>query len=107
MADIVEDVQMDAQDIEQETPPSDVFIAPSITKSDLLAGKSYSHFSEVPKLVAEDMSKEVVLGVDEAGRGPVLGRQFSTLHRQITDKSRSHGICAFLSAYRNAPFAAR
>ncbi len=73
MADTVEDVQMDTQDIEQETPPSDVFMAPSIYKEDILAGKSYSHFSEIPQQIADDMSKEVVLGVDEAGRGPVLG----------------------------------
>lgn len=74
MTDTLEDVQMDEQEIEQETPPADVFMAPSISKSEILAGRSYSHFSEVPKLIADDMSKEVVLGVDEAGRGPVLGR---------------------------------
>lgn len=73
MAETVEDVQMDTQEIEQETPPEDVFMAPSIHRADDLAGKSYSHFSEIPKQIADDMSKEVVLGVDEAGRGPVLG----------------------------------
>jgi len=72
MADILEDVQMDTQEVE-EAPPADVFMAPSIYKPDILAGKSYSHFSEVPQQIAADMSKEVVLGVDEAGRGPVLG----------------------------------
>ena len=64
---------MDPQEIELESPPSDVFRAPSIRKPDVLAGRSYSHFSPIPSLVAEDMSKECVLGVDEAGRGPVLG----------------------------------
>lgn len=77
MAEIIEDVQMDTQDIEQETPPEDVFMAPSIHKADDLAGKSYSHFSDVPKMIADDMAKEVVLGVDEAGRGPVLGMRSS------------------------------
>ncbi|KAF9701632.1 hypothetical protein EKO04_000222 [Ascochyta lentis] len=73
MADTLEDVQMETQDIEQETPPSNVFIAPSIHKTDVLAGKSYSHFSPIPQQIADDMSTECVLGVDEAGRGPVLG----------------------------------
>jgi ribonuclease H2 subunit A len=73
MTDTVEEIQMDTQEIELETPPSDVFMAPSITKPDILAGKSYSHFSEIPQQIADDISKEVVLGVDEAGRGPVLG----------------------------------
>jgi ribonuclease H2 subunit A len=73
MAETLEDVQMDTQEIEELNPPEDVFMAPSIHRVDDLAGKSYSHFSEVPKMIADDMSKEVVLGVDEAGRGPVLG----------------------------------
>jgi ribonuclease H2 subunit A len=85
MADITEDVPMDTQDIEQETPPEDVFMAPSIHRADELAGKSYSHFSDIPKLIADDMSKEVVLGVDEAGRGPVLGTLRCNLMRQHSD----------------------
>ncbi|KAF2736876.1 hypothetical protein EJ04DRAFT_432191 [Polyplosphaeria fusca] len=64
---------MDTQDFEHETPPSDVFMAPSIHKSEILKGASYSHFSPIPAHIADDMSKECVLGVDEAGRGPVLG----------------------------------
>lgn len=75
MADAPEDVQMDTQDLEQETPPESVFMAPSIYKDDVLAGKSYSHFSPIPQQIADDMSTECVLGVDEAGRGPVLGMQ--------------------------------
>lgn len=74
MADTLEDVEMDTQDIEQETPADNVFVAPSIYKSDVLAGNSYSHFSPIPQQIADDMSTECVLGVDEAGRGPVLGK---------------------------------
>jgi ribonuclease H2 subunit A len=109
MAEIAEDVQMDSQDIEQETPPEDVFMAPSIHKADELAGKSYSHFSEIPKLIADDMSKEVVLGVDEAGRGPVLGRPLlqPLYTKTTTDNSRPHGLCTLLLTDRTAPLAAR
>ena len=65
--------QPDTQDILQETPPADVFIAPSIHHEKVLAGDSYTHHSEIPKTVKDDMTTECVLGVDEAGRGPVLG----------------------------------
>ncbi len=61
-------------DLAQETPPEDVFIAPSIDRQRLLSGESYTHHSEVPAVVMEDALTEYVLGVDEAGRGPVLGR---------------------------------
>lgn len=73
MTDSHEDAQMDVQEIELETPASDVFSAPSVYRPEVLAGRSYSHFSPIPSQIANDMAKEVVLGVDEAGRGPVLG----------------------------------
>ena len=68
----MEDSQ-DLQDLEQETPPKDVFIAPSIDHSQIMAGHSYSYFSDIPQALKDDMGTECVLGVDEAGRGPVLG----------------------------------
>ena len=72
MDDTLED-RDDAPDLTQETPAEDVFIAPSIDHQRLLNGESYSHFSAIPSQLLEDKSIEVVLGVDEAGRGPVLG----------------------------------
>ncbi|CAD6581114.1 MAG: hypothetical protein ASARMPREDX12_000363 [Alectoria sarmentosa] len=62
-----------SQDIAQETPAQDVFIAPSIRQKAIIAGASYTHHSATPEVVTQDLSIECVLGVDEAGRGPVLG----------------------------------
>ena len=60
-------------DVAQETPAEDVFIAPSIDASQILDGVSYTYHSRIPAAIASDLQTECVLGVDEAGRGPVLG----------------------------------
>ncbi|GAB7354819.1 hypothetical protein MBLNU459_g5206t1 [Dothideomycetes sp. NU459] len=63
----------DPQDLAQETPPEHVFWAPSVDRQRIADGASYSYVSPVPDLLKNDMAIECVLGVDEAGRGPVLG----------------------------------
>jgi ribonuclease H2 subunit A len=65
--------EIESQDIAQETPVKDVFIAPSIHAAPLLTGDSYTHHSPIPKAIVDDPSTQCCLGVDEAGRGPVLG----------------------------------
>lgn len=70
---MTEDTMAESQEIEAEAPPEAIFMAPSVWRPEVLAGRSYTHESDLPKVLAEDMKTECVLGVDEAGRGPVLG----------------------------------
>ena len=56
-----------------ETPAVDVFVPPSILGREILDGISYTYYTSLPEIIVNDKSVECVLGVDEAGRGPVLG----------------------------------
>lgn len=73
----MDDTQPDASpEAPMDTSTSDIFIPPSIHSEPLLTGKTYSHYSPVPVSLLPTSSSpapECILGVDEAGRGPVLG----------------------------------
>lgn len=80
---ITEALVEESDDLVHETPVQNGFTPPSIDKSPILSGVSYTHHSKVPSRLAGANPVECVLGVDEAGRGPVLGISFST-HVGIT-----------------------
>ncbi|KAI9883772.1 MAG: hypothetical protein M1823_004451 [Watsoniomyces obsoletus] len=56
-----------------DSPLKEAFITPSINEKCIIAGESYAHYSPLPSVLVNDPSTECVLGIDEAGRGPVLG----------------------------------
>ena len=66
--------QTESQNVANEAPAEDVFIPPSVDKKEVLLGDSHTYLSPIPETLRSDMSTECVLGVDEAGRGPVLGK---------------------------------
>jgi ribonuclease H2 subunit A len=64
-------------DLAEEVPDSTVVIPPSIHHESLISGASYAHYTPHPALVKaskdDTAGTACVLGVDEAGRGPVIG----------------------------------
>ncbi|KAL4801440.1 ribonuclease H-like domain-containing protein [Aspergillus unguis] len=97
-----------------ETEPATIdtsqFLPPSIDKSRLLSGESYAHFSPAPPaILTQDTSNPesdyLILGIDEAGRGPVLGPMVysafylpNSLHHSLLAKEHSFDDSKVLTA---------
>src|SRR5205807_2630179 len=69
----VESQDASAAQLQEEAQDAISFTLPSIFLADISDGSSYTYHSPIPKAVLDDPQASVILGVDEAGRGPVLG----------------------------------
>lgn len=81
--------QPDTQDVLLETPAEDVFTPPSVVKSQVFSGDSHTHHSPIPQTLKNDMSIPCCLGVDEAGRGPVLGMIIQLISETFSDSCQA------------------
>ena len=59
--------------LDPELDGHNLFVPPSVLEKELVAGTSYTFHGKMPRALEIDPSVPCVLGVDEAGRGPVLG----------------------------------
>jgi ribonuclease H2 subunit A len=99
----------DEKEEEDQQLAAAAFVPPSIDAARIVSGESYSHYSPIPDALAKASATECILGIDEAGRGPVLGASqlfFFFLHPPppLSPSPLSH-CCAALARSGWLPFA--